>query len=80
MIDYWIDTINKSEAFKGKAMEHMYIVTNEMFHGQFMEWAKAAGFDPSHIVNDGTTSNDSRLGACADIELFIRECKVLIIS
>ncbi|HLC60499.1 MAG TPA: nucleotidyltransferase family protein [Candidatus Nanoarchaeia archaeon] len=46
----------------------IYIVTNNKFENNFKEWLE--NFDastPIEIVNDGTTSNDSRLGAFGDI-------------
>jgi glucose-1-phosphate thymidylyltransferase len=41
------------------------VVTNAKFAPQFEEWA--AGKDEVSVVDDGTTSNDDRLGAIGDI-------------
>ncbi|MCB9358476.1 nucleotidyltransferase family protein [Candidatus Woesearchaeota archaeon] len=55
-------------------IEDVYVVTNEKFTGQFQEWAhscKTKGNAKITIVNDGTTSNDDRLGAIGDINFTI---------
>jgi glucose-1-phosphate thymidylyltransferase len=46
-------------------VEGSIVVTNARFAHQFEEWAH--GKDDVTIVNDGTTSNDDRLGAIGDI-------------
>ena len=48
-----------------------YVVTNSKFAGQFRAWADRAGGAVS-IVDDGTTSEDDRLGAIGDLDLVIR--------
>jgi len=53
------------------------VVTNEKFHTHFDEWK--AGYKckvPVVIVNDGTTSNDNRLGAVGDIQFAIEKAKL----
>jgi glucose-1-phosphate thymidylyltransferase len=45
-----------------------YVVTNARFFGQFREWAE--GKDVT-VVDDGTTSDDDRLGAIGDIGFVI---------
>ena len=52
----------------------IFIVTNERFERHFTEWLK--NFDakkPVEIVNDGTSSNDDRLGALGDIHFAITQ-------
>jgi len=54
----------------------IYIVTNDKFYATFKEWVKTAGLKapgPIEIVNDGTKSNDDRLGAIGDIRHVIKE-------
>lgn len=58
-----IDKINK-----------IYIVTNDKFEQHFKKWL--SNFDaekPIEIVNDGTKSNDDRLGALGDIHFAINK-------
>ncbi|MBN2067995.1 MAG: nucleotidyltransferase family protein [Candidatus Diapherotrites archaeon] len=53
-------------------IESIYIVTNEKFFKNFDEWL--SGFKskaPLKILNDGTTSNDDRLGQIGDIQFVI---------
>ncbi len=52
-----------------------YVVTNRRFYGHFADWARAnraikTGVE-TEILDDGTTSNDNRLGAVGDIQFAI---------
>ena len=49
------------------------VVTNHKFAPIFKEWADGR---PVTVVDDGTSSNETRLGAVRDIELGIRECAI----
>lgn len=52
----------------------IYIVTNAKFEQQFKNWLKNFEADrPIEIVNDGTTSNEDRLGALGDLHYIIQE-------
>jgi glucose-1-phosphate thymidylyltransferase len=46
-------------------VDETIVVTNAKFTPHFQEWAKEK--DDVTVVNDGTTSNDDRLGAIGDI-------------
>lgn len=52
-----------------------YVVTNHRFYGHFADWARAnrahTGVE-TEILDDGTTSNDDRLGAVGDIQFAIK--------
>ena len=53
----------------------MVLVSNERFAEQFRDWA--AGLDqriPVEVVSDGSTSNENRLGAVADIQFAVERC------
>src|SRR6478672_7423291 len=54
-------------------IETIYVVTNAKFASQFQEWAdklnKAGGTAQLKIINDGSTSDDDKLGAIGDINL-----------
>ncbi len=55
------------------AVDSIFIVTNSKFEQSFRNWLEAAGGSfnvPVKLVNDGTTSNDDRLGQVGDI-LFV---------
>ena len=57
---------------KISAINKIYVVTNSKFENHFREWLK--NFDassPIEILNDGTTSNEGRLGALGDVHYAI---------
>jgi glucose-1-phosphate thymidylyltransferase len=53
-------------------LDGVYVVTNAKFAGAFRKWAEEAGAD-LEIVDDGTTDDETRLGAIGDLDLVIRE-------
>ncbi|MBU0759628.1 MAG: nucleotidyltransferase family protein [Candidatus Omnitrophica bacterium] len=56
-----------------KEVDEIFIVTNHKFAGHFEKWSK--GYKSSKtitVVDDGTLSNDDRLGATGDIEFVIK--------
>lgn len=58
-------------------IDEIYIVTNARFYPHFERWK--AGFPTKRkltIVNDGTVSNDDRLGAIGDIDFAIRHAQI----
>ena len=57
-----------------KNIDAIYVVSNHKFFQNFVEWRNGHK-DASKIflVDDGTTTNDARLGAIRDMELAIRE-------
>ncbi len=61
-----IEEINK--------IDEVYIVTNHVFADVFTEWAKSyCGRLPVKVLDDGTTTNDNRLGAIGDMHYVIKE-------
>ncbi|WHH57488.1 nucleotidyltransferase family protein [Petroclostridium sp. X23] len=62
--------INKVERID--TVEDIYIVTNDRFYHQFLDWMEQhRSLKKIKILNDGTTNNDNRLGAIADIQYVI---------
>jgi len=57
-------------------LETVYIVTNNKFANDFQNWAN--GYQDRHlrmkikIINDGSTSDDDKLGAIGDINLVLK--------
>ncbi|RZF58895.1 nucleotidyltransferase family protein [Sphingobacterium corticibacterium] len=50
------------------------VVTNATFHQHFEDWKAASGYKKDIVIlNDGTTSNDNRLGAVRDILFAIEQ-------
>ena len=62
MIDWILDRIREVDS-----VESVHVVTNSKFAGAFREWA------PADVVvqDDGTTSEDDRLGAIGDIQFVV---------
>ena len=56
-------------------IDGVYVVTNRRFYGHFADWARANRAVHTggeiEVLNDGTTSNDDRLGAVGDIQFAI---------
>ena len=55
-------------AFALPQVERAVVVTNDRFYGDFKAWRAAYRSDcPVRVLNDGTTSNENRLGAVGDV-------------
>lgn len=53
-------------------LERIFLVTNSKFAGAFGEWASGRDGTPVQIVDDGTTHEETKLGAIGDLDLTIR--------
>ena len=49
----------------------VYVVTNSKFAPRFREWAAAQSGAHIEVIDDGTTSDDDKLGAIGDLQLAI---------
>lgn len=62
--------IEKLEAFSN--IDTIYVVTNNKFYSHFEEWKRSFAYRiPIEIINDGTLTNDDRLGAIGDMHYVI---------
>jgi glucose-1-phosphate thymidylyltransferase len=62
---------------KVQGVEAVYLVSNQKFAGHFEDWAAKAKYPwPVEVVNDQTTSNETRLGAIGDLAYVIKTKKV----
>lgn len=74
ILDYLIERLSAAPQ-----IERMFLVTNARFARHFENWAeesKRRASDsspraPIHILNDGTSSNEDRLGAVADVQFVL---------
>lgn len=66
ILDWLIDDIKTS----GMVDEYA-VISNHKFAGHFTEWAAGRPDDKITVVDDGTSSNESRLGAVRDIQFAI---------
>ncbi|MDD4879929.1 MAG: nucleotidyltransferase family protein [Candidatus Omnitrophica bacterium] len=58
-------------------IDTIYIVTNQKFRGAFGDWLKTVRSGKEMVLeNDGSTTNDDRLGAIGDIRLAIKKQKI----
>ena len=70
------------DIFSLKECEAAYIVSNDRFYKQFCDWTESGiakgiiGSKKLEVLNDGTTSNDDRLGAIGDINFAIEKKKI----
>ena len=70
MIDHLLDRIREVDEIDG-----VHVVTNHKFADSFLRWAEvheAAG-TPIDVHDDGTTSEDDRLGAIGDIRFVVEQ-------
>jgi glucose-1-phosphate thymidylyltransferase len=67
ILDYLIEDIDKIDGID----EHI-IISNAKYASVFEEWAEKSSYKkPITVLNDGTLSNETRLGAVKDIEFAI---------
>ena len=70
ILDYLVDQLKTIAGIDGA-----YVVTNHRFYGHFADWARTNRAVHTggeiEVLNDGTTSNDDRLGAVGDIQFAI---------
>ncbi len=58
-----------------ETLDEIIIVTNNKFYAQLLNWERnASSRVPVRILNDGTLSNDTRLGAIGDLDFAITQC------
>ena len=72
ILDWLLDDL---DACAGAVDGHV-VVTNHRVARHFEEWRAALGRTDIAIVDDGTMTNETRIGAVRDIALAIRECHI----
>lgn len=65
-------------ALEGGRVKRVIVVSNARFNDHFVEWARGYPKDRAElvIVNDGTETNETRLGANGDIRFAIEKANV----
>ncbi len=67
MLDYLYDKLTLVEA-----IDELHVVTNSRFAAEFREWEERGSRPlPTRVHDDGTQSNEDRLGAIGDIRFVI---------
>ncbi|XP_072449477.1 glucuronokinase with putative uridyl pyrophosphorylase isoform X1 [Chiloscyllium punctatum] len=67
ILDFWWEVVNIRQLFSD-----VYLVTNADKYKYYERWATANDFPVENIINDGSTTSQTQLGAVADLELVIR--------
>ncbi|MDP3791348.1 MAG: nucleotidyltransferase family protein [Candidatus Omnitrophota bacterium] len=58
-------------------LDEIYVVTNSKFCQKFVQWSKTCGCKKNiSVIDDGTLTNDTRLGAIRDMDLAIKNRKI----
>jgi glucose-1-phosphate thymidylyltransferase len=72
IVDYIADALDRV-----REIDRIYLVTNRRFAASFAEWAeKRRGRAPVTVVDDGTVSDEDKLGAIGDIRHVIEMEKI----
>ena len=72
IINYILEQINLI-----KQIDEVLVITNNKFYDSFKEWLKTINSEKVvTIVNDGTMSNDDRLGAVGDLIFLINKFRI----
>lgn len=72
IIDHIMEKIDKVED-----VDTVYVVTNHNFYENFVEWQKDTKYTKKIvIIDDGTTSNENRLGAVKDMYYTVEKEKI----
>ena len=69
MIEWIVDKIKEVPEIDG-----IIVVTNDKFYETFKQWAE--GKEGINVVNDGTTSNEDRLGMIGDMCFALENAKI----
>jgi len=58
-------------------VDEIFIVTNDKFYSHFLEWSKKYKSNKKiKVINDGTKTNEGRLGAIGDIHFVVNNEKI----
>jgi glucose-1-phosphate thymidylyltransferase len=69
MVEHLLENMARVEE-----IDHVYIVTNDRYYQDFEDWKRGFTYTrPITIVNDGTRTNETRLGAIGDVHFVIHQ-------
>ena len=68
MVDWLLEKIREVEQ-----VDETFLVTNSRYAGQFRRWAEGTGVT---VLDDGTSTNDDRLGAIGDIRFTVERAGI----
>lgn len=65
ILDWLTDDVGRA-----RAVDEFFVVTNRKFASHFEKWAKSKPYRVT-VIDDGTETNETRLGAVRDVELVL---------
>ena len=69
ILNYILKEINTIDA-----IDEVIVISNDKFYSQFLEWSTTVkSKKPIKVLNDGSTSEENRLGAIGDIQFAIEQ-------
>ena len=77
LLEFWgkpILTYIFENMCKIKEIDEVFVVSNNRFYPHFQEWANGLQTDVKvNVINDGTNSDDDKLGAVGDLHLVLEQ-------
>ena len=72
IVEYILD-----EIYTIPDIDKVYVVTNSKFYPNFCDWVEGlSGNKPIEVIDDGTSTEETRLGAVGDIKFTIDRCAI----
>lgn len=72
ILDYIVEKIERVDK-----INEIMIVTNDKFTSHFEQWSDVSTYEKKiTVLNDGTTTNENRLGAIGDLQFSIKTLKI----
>ena len=71
VLDYILDEVNAL----GGRVDDVVVVTNAVFAGDFLRWARGKTDDRIRVVDDGSTSDTAKVGAIGAIRLVVDDLR-----
>ena len=61
---------------KIEEIDKVYVISNSRFYGDFVQWKNENALENVEVLDDGTDSDENKLGAIGDIDFVIRNKKI----
>ena len=71
IIGHIVDSLEKIEE-----IDKIYVISNSRFYGDFVQWKNDNSLEMVEVLDDGTDSDDNKLGAIGDIDFVIRNAGI----
>lgn len=57
-------------------LDEIFVITNDLFYNDFLQWKNDSKYDLVTVINDGTNSDSNKLGAIGDINYVIQKMNI----